>query len=59
MIARLNNLPYDRMMDREFIIITHKIDGYLFSGDECYKDLNNGFKRVNLIRCGNSNNRSI
>lgn len=54
MIARINDLPFE-IIDCEFIIITHKLGDYLFSGDDCYK--NN--RQLSMIRCGNSNGYKI
>lgn len=55
MIATLKNIPFERVLKCEFIVITHKLDGYLFSGNECYKPIGTRLKRLKMIRSGNSN----
>lgn len=37
MITRLNDIPFERLISCEWIIITHKLGDYLFQNDECFK----------------------
>lgn len=50
MISRLNDIPFDRVITCEWIIITHKLGDYYFQNDECFKKN----KRLKLIKCGGS-----
>jgi hypothetical protein len=50
MITGLNNIPFERLMSYEWVIITHQFGEYMFQNNECFK---NG-KRLKLIKCGGS-----
>ena len=50
MITTLNDIPFERLINCEWIIITHKLGDYLFQNDECFKQE----KRIKLIKCGGS-----
>lgn len=51
MITSLSCIDFEQLIDYEFIVITHKLGEYLFSGDDCYK---NG-KKLTMGRVGGSN----
>lgn len=50
MITRLNDIPFERLISCEWLIITHKLNDYFFQNDECFKS----GKRLKLIKCGGS-----
>jgi len=50
MITSLNDIPFDKVMSCEWVIITHKINQYKFQNNECFK----GNKQLKLIKCGGS-----
>ena len=50
MIVGINDIPFDKIISCEWVIITHKLGDYLFQNDECFK----GKKRIKLIKCGGS-----
>lgn len=50
MITRLNDIPFDKLISCEWVIITHQLGDYLFQNDECFKDN----RRIKLIKCGGS-----
>ena len=50
MITRLNDIPFEKLISCEWVIITHKLNGYFFQNDECF----NGNRRLKLFKCGGS-----
>ena len=50
MKSRLNDIPFERLLSCEWIIITHKYDRYYFENNRCF--LPN--KELKLIKCGGS-----
>lgn len=50
MITSLHDIPFERLISCEWIIITHKLEDYLFQNDECFR----GNKRLKLIKSGGS-----
>jgi hypothetical protein len=50
MIAALKDIPFDKVMSCEWVIITHKIDQYKFQKNDCFKYS----KQLKLIKCGGS-----
>ncbi len=51
MITSISDIPFDRLLSCEWLIITHKIEGYLMSGDEVYR---HDYKQLKQIKCGGS-----
>lgn len=50
MIARLNDIPFERLLSCEWIIITHKYDRYYFENNRCFLT----HKELKQIKCGGS-----
>ena len=50
MLTSLRDIPFERLISCEWIIITHQLGDYLFQNDECFK----GGRRIKLIKCGGS-----
>jgi hypothetical protein len=50
MITRVLDIPSDKIMTCNWVIITHKLGDYLFSNNDCYKK----GKQICLIKCGGS-----
>jgi hypothetical protein len=51
MITDFRNIPFERLLSCEWVIITHLINGYLMSGDDMYRS---DLKQLKQIKCGGS-----
>ena len=50
MMTRLYDIPFDRLLSCEWVIITHKLDRYFFENNRCFLP----HKELKPIKCGGS-----
>ncbi len=50
MLTAISDIPMNRLMSCEWVIITHQLGNYLFENDRCFSPN----KELCLIKCGGS-----